>query len=159
MILKTLILTFLVLLPTVFSKNLTTRFVVVKIIDGDTIKIIQNKTKKIKCRLAGIDAPEKSQAYGEISKKNLSRLIYKKTVDVSITNIDQYNRSICWIKAQNGLNINLEQVKQGMAWVYRRYTRNKGLYFAEYQAKKERLGLWSDNSPIPPWTYRKQHLK
>lgn len=158
MIFKILIIILLILLCTIFSKNLITNSVVINIIDGDTITVIQNK-KKIKCRLAGIDAPEKSQSYGQMSKKNLSKLIYKKPVHINIIDTDRYNRAVCWITTSYGLNVNLEQVKKGMAWVYRRYTGYIELYRAEDKAKKEKRGLWSDNNPIAPWAYRKKYSK
>ena len=41
---------------------------VVKVIDGDTITVIHNKTQ-IKIRLYGIDTPERGQAFGNSAKK------------------------------------------------------------------------------------------
>jgi len=45
---------------------------VVALSDGDTITILDTAKVQHKIRLAGIDAPEKGQAFGERSKQNLS---------------------------------------------------------------------------------------
>ena len=54
-----------------------------------------------------------------------------------------------------GVDANAEQVKRGMAWVYRQYARDQNLYILEHDAKAERRGLWIDISPTPPWEFRK----
>jgi len=45
-------------------------------------------------------------------------------------------------------------IKAGMAWVYRKYNDDLIYYEAEEQAKRERLGLWSQPNPQPPWEFR-----
>jgi hypothetical protein len=48
------------------------------------------------------------------------------------------------------LDINAEQVKRGMAWVYRKYARDQALYALERQARGAKRGLWADPHAIPP---------
>jgi len=52
------------------------------------------------------------------------------------------------------VNINAEQVRRGMAWVYRQYAHDLSLYAIEAEAKAARRGLWADPAPIPPWEWR-----
>ncbi len=47
---------------------------VVKITDGDTLYILDANYKEHKIRLAGIDAPERKQAYGLASRKHLASM-------------------------------------------------------------------------------------
>ncbi len=55
----------------------------------------------------------------------------------------------------------LEQVKTGFAWHYKKYQHEQSLEDqrlyadAENQARNERLGLWRENNPNPPWEYRR----
>lgn len=49
---------------------------VVGVADGDTITVLDASNTQYKIRLAGIDAPEKKQPFGQVSKKSLSGLVY-----------------------------------------------------------------------------------
>lgn len=127
---------------------------VVGVIDGDTVVVISDSTHRgFRCRLAGIDAPEKSQAFGRASKQALSDLVYGKVVDIKQEGSDRYDRQICTIHF-NGMDINLEQVRTGMAWVYRRYNHSPAYINAEKAAQSSAAGLWRDNEPTPPWEFR-----
>ncbi len=47
---------------------------VVKITDGDTHYVLDASSQQHKIRLAGIDAPERKQAYGLVSRKHLASM-------------------------------------------------------------------------------------
>lgn len=134
---------------------------VVGVSDGDTVKILDETNRQWKIRLMGIDAPEKKQAFGQRSKSNLSDLVFNKTVSVEYSKRDKYGRTVGKILV-NGLDANLEQVKAGMAWHYKQYEREQSQHDrqaysnAEVRARSERLGLWNDALPTPPWAWRKQ---
>ncbi len=55
---------------------------VVGVSDGDTITVLTDGRESIRIRLAEIDAPEKSQAFGQRSKQSLSDMVFSKTVRV-----------------------------------------------------------------------------
>ncbi len=55
---------------------------VVKIPDGDTLSVLDANYKEHKIRLAGIDAPERKQAYGLASRKHLASIVAGKQVRV-----------------------------------------------------------------------------
>lgn len=132
---------------------------VVAISDGDTVTVLDARHQQHKIRLAGIDAPEKAQAFGQSSKQNLAGLIFNKNVTVEWTKLDRYGRTVGKISV-NGKDANLEQVKAGMAWWYEKYRKeqssaDQGIYqVAEQQARRQRIGLWRDESPIAPWDWR-----
>ncbi len=58
---------------TAFADTLTGK--VVKITDGDTLYVLDANYKEHKIRLAGIDAPERKQAYGLASRKHLASIV------------------------------------------------------------------------------------
>lgn len=109
--------------------------------------------------MAGIDAPEKKQAFGNRSKKSLSELAYDKTVTVVTNKRDKYGREIGKVLV-NGQAVNLVQVERGMAWFYRQYQREQSpndrrLYeAAEDAASADKRELWRDADPMPPWEFR-----
>lgn len=127
---------------------------VVGISDGDTVTVLSADHRQMKCRMFGIDAPEKNMPYGERSKTALSDMIFQKMVDVTVVDQDQYGRSVCRI-VLNGVDVNKVQVQRGMAWFYRRYSKDASYDQAERTAREQRLGLWADANPTPPWSFRR----
>ena len=107
-------------------------------------------------RLAGIDAPEKAQPFGQRSKEHLSDSVFGKQVEVQGGKIDKYGRTVGKILV-NGFDANLEQIRAGLAWHYKAYASeqsadDRSLYsMAEEKARAQRLGLWSENKQMPPW--------
>lgn len=91
---------------------------IVGIADGDTATVIDDSNTQHKIRLMGIDAPEKSQAFGQNSKRNLSDLIFGKIVVVQVIKRDRYNREVAKVLL-DGKDVNLQQVKDGFAWHYK----------------------------------------
>jgi micrococcal nuclease len=131
---------------------------VTEITDGDTIVVLDADHRQRKIRLAGIDAPERHQAFGSRSTENIARLTFNKNVTVVWKKEDR-GRPIGKVTV-NGVDVSLEQVKAGMAWWYRKYAKEQSpsdrrLYEqAEQQAQAQRLGLWADKNPTPPWDFR-----
>ena len=106
-------------------------------------------------RLAEIDAPEKKQAFGQKSKKALSDMVYLRDVRLSLKGQDRYQRTLAIVYYQDK-NINLEMVKQGMAWAYKQYSHDPIYLQAQENAQAKRIGLWADNNPIEPSQWRRQ---
>lgn len=133
---------------------------VVAVADGDTITVLDNTNTQHKIRLAGIDAPEKKQAFGNVSKKSLSDLVFGKQVDVDWQKQDRYGRTVGKVII-NGLDANLEQIKRGMAWFYSKYQNELVMddrlnyLHANESAQADRVGLWVDKEPMAPWDFRK----
>ena len=146
------ILVLIILSSYLFSLELIGK--VVKVSDGDTITILTNDKTQYKIRLNDIDAPEKKQAFGNKSKENLSNYIAGKTVKVEYKSTDKYKRILGTIY-YNNIDINLQQVKDGYAWVYKKYSKNKDYYNAEKISRDKKIGLWSDKNHLEPWEFRK----
>jgi len=150
---------------------------VVKVVDGDTVTMVDDKGFKHRIRLAGIDAPEQGdQPYGKESTKGLRWLIHDKGITVEYSKHDRYGRIVgkvlvgpkgntfCLpIECVRTLDVGLEQIKAGMAWHYKRYQseqskEDRNFYSsAERVAKKKQVGLWKDKGPIPPWKWRRDN--
>jgi endonuclease YncB( thermonuclease family) len=133
---------------------------VVGVADGDTITILDVADTKYKIRLQGIDAPEKSQPFGEKSKQSLHKLIHGKSVSIQFQKKDKYGRVVGKVLL-NDMDVCLEQISYGMAWHYKQYeleqTQEERITYgkAEQIAQTAKLGLWSDKTPTPPWEFRK----
>ncbi len=121
--------------------------------DGDTVKAKDNG-KKIKIRLANIDAPERRQPGGKASKWALINFLKGKEITVILRNKDRYKRWIGVLYA-DGVEVNSHMVRTGHAWVYTRYNTDDSLPALQAIAKNSGLGLWGEANPIAPWKWRK----
>lgn len=129
---------------------------VIGVLDGDTIEVLHdNRPERI--RLSGIDCPEKGQAYGTKAKQATSALVFGKEVTLETHGTDKYGRTIADVSLPDGLNVNLELVRNGWCWWYQKYAPDN-VILAELQrrARRSGLGLWADPNPVPPWEWRKK---
>lgn len=145
---------------------------VVAVADGDTLTVLDSNHLQHKVRLAGIDAPERGQPFGEKSKQSLSRAVHGKDVRIEWTKRDRYGRFVAkiWVSppeltcaqppCARTLDVNLAQLTVGLAWHYKEYEREQSeqdrhrYAFAEQEARARKAGLWSDANPIAPWEWR-----
>ena len=124
--------------------------------------VLDAERRQYKVRLAGIDAPEKAQAFGQASKISLSDQIFGREVAVTWDKRDRYGRIIGKISVDHR-DVCLEQIRRGMAWHYKQYARDqapddRGTYaeaeVAARAARAARAGSWQDVSPVVPWEWR-----
>lgn len=123
---------------------------VVGISDGDTLTCLYNRTQ-LKVRLQHIDAPESAQPYGNRAKQTLATLVFKREIELHISGYDKYQRLLA-VAYQQGRNINLTLVEQGMAWAYRET--QPQYQQAQHLAAQRKIGLWRDPNPINPADWR-----
>jgi len=129
---------------------------VVKIADGDTLTIVDARGGKHKIRLYGIDTPEYDQPHYRAAKNALSKLVANKMVGIDVKDTDTYGRTV-GVVFIDGRSVNLEMVRRGHAWWYKRYAElSQTLREAEAHARAYELGLWAEPDPIAPWVWRRQ---
>lgn len=105
--------------------------------------------------LESIDSPEKKQAFGNKAKQHLSGLVFGKQIEVHETGKDFFGRTLAFLKA-DGVNVCEQMIADGMAWHYKKYSKDEGLAEVEMNARKNQVGLWSDEAPIALWEFRKK---
>lgn len=135
---------------------------VVGISDGDTLTArcptqdAAQPYQQVKVRLAGVDAPERRQAFGERSRQHLAGLCFQHQAKLTVRATDRYGRSVADVECQ-GQDAGAELVGAGLAWHYRHYGKQH-MYLAgiEAGARERRAGLWGDQEPVAPWEWRKQ---
>lgn len=128
---------------------------VVGVSDGDTIKVLYAKRVR-NVRLAGIDCPEKKQAFGKRAKQFTSNSSFGRVVVVEYEKKDRNGRLIGEVMLPDGSNLNAQLVKQGLAWWYEEYSPNSSLKQTEIEARAAKRGLWSAGVPESPWEFRKR---
>lgn len=137
----------------------TMQGVVIVVIDGDTVLFKPDhygaaSRAFLKIRLADIDAPEKDQPYGEASARALAAWVLNQRVEVDTVATDVYGRTIARIQVGE-LQVNGEMVRQGYAWTSTWSRSNAALREAQQAARHAQRGLWRDDSPTPPWVWRR----
>ena len=143
-------------ITTLVSTSTEFRGTVVSVADGDTIDLRRADGYTVTVRLHGVDCPEKNQPYGARATEFTRRLVEGKRVTVRVGDMDRYGRYIGAVRLADGRSLNEELVAAGMAWWYRRYAPdNTRLRSLEQQARAAERGLWSRESPIPPWDWRR----
>lgn len=162
----------LLFIPSVFSKSIIRTIVgtVAQVIDGDTLKLNTPEGTRLTVRLYGIDAPETekynrktgkiskpSQPFGEEAYRALQSKVLDKKIRLDVIDIDKYKRTVGIIYLDSR-NINLELIKEGLAWAYKEYLGRP--YASEFldterEARDKKLGLWQQHNPQPPWEFRK----
>lgn len=134
---------------------------VVGVHDGDTLTVLDATNGQHKVRLAGIDAPELGQPFGENAKKALSEKVFNQAVSVKWSTRDFYGRLIGNVRLGSRW-INLEMVAEGWAWAFDKYSPKHGseaqiLTTVQEGAREARAGVWSTTAPVPPWEWRKKN--
>lgn len=97
---------------------------VVAISDGDTLTVLDAEKVQHKVRLSGIDAPEKRQPFGNVSRQHLADLLFGRDVAVEYHKVDRYGRQLGKVLVAD-VDANLAQVSAGLAWHYMHYEREQ----------------------------------
>lgn len=123
---------------------------VLYIADGDSLTL-QAGRKRIKLRLAGIDAPEIKQAFGQQARQSLYQLCWGKDARYDAKAVDHFGRTVATLRC-DGIDAGRAQVERGMAWAAARAGRD--LKMLEAAARNAKAGLWSAPQPVAPWRFR-----
>jgi len=122
------------------------KLMVTEVSDGDTLKLSDGKT----FRLYGVNAPEVKEPYFEEAKALTENLVLGKEISFEQEEnykVDKFGRTLGYVFV-NGVNLNIELVKNGLARVVLYEKRAKIKYqdellSAEKEAREKRLGIWS----------------
>lgn len=118
---------------------------VTKVKDGDSLVIRTPSNAPVEVRLAEIDTPEKGAPYANAARQALTRLVRDRDVAVRRFDVDRYDRLVGRVFV-NGLDVNAELVRQGLAAVYCRFSDDRVLYALEDEARSAGRGFWSGDS-------------
>jgi micrococcal nuclease len=128
---------------------------VVSVIDGNTIEVLSSDNETRKILLAGIDSPELTQEFGEKAKKYLEKIVYRKEVSVILQGKDRKGNYLAIVIVKGNIDPRVELLKEGLAWTSESDPLPE-LEAHRLTAVEKGKGLWKEENPIPPWTYRRQ---
>ena len=87
--------------------------------DGDTLTVRDGDVKTV-LRLAEVDAPERTQPYSQVSRRNLVAMCREKAIEFQRVSIDRYGRTVAMVTC-DGVVVNWRQVQDGLAWCFKNY--------------------------------------
>jgi endonuclease YncB( thermonuclease family) len=135
---------------------------VVRVFDGDTFDLKTADRGVVRVRFAGIDAPERGQAYSRKSTEHLQSLVQGRAVRVRCYKDDGNAREVCDVDVE-GRDIGLAMIDAGFAWHFKRFEKEqadgarRAYAAAEDRARAARVGLWAiSEPPMPPWECRQR---
>ena len=146
---------------------------VAEVFDGDSFNLHARGGQIIRVRIAGIDAPEKTQPYSNKAKDSLTELLQSGPIGLQPVKVDAYDRWVANVSIGDR-DLGLVQIQRGYAWYFVRYKKDiseaqqQRYADAERSARDARLGLWAgiDASvrnpalvPEPPWKFRERMRK
>lgn len=141
--------------PFLFASVLAAQTFTAKVVgvsDGDTITVYDGN-QQTKIRLEGIDCPEDGADFSQRAKQRTSDLAFGKEVRIVGKDFDQYGRLVARVHVED-TDVSLALVEAGLAWHYKQYSDDPVLAAAETVARAQKVGIWSQPNPIPPWEYR-----
>jgi endonuclease YncB( thermonuclease family) len=119
--------------------------------DGDTLTCLDETGRQQKLGLAGIDAPEPGQPYGREARESLAEVVFGKRIAVAVSGRDAAGQAIGQVSV-DGRDVSAWLVAEGAAWADP--TTGSSLMPEQQQAQQARKGLWSEETPQPPWEFR-----
>jgi endonuclease YncB( thermonuclease family) len=123
-----------------------------RVADGDTITVSIDG-ERARVRLHQIDAPEMDQPGASEARRALAEKVDGRLVRLHVETVDDYGRLVADVYLGER-DINRELVREGHAWAYRRYLRDRSLLDDEATARQGGLGLWGLPDPVAPWDWR-----
>ncbi len=132
--------------------------IVVHVADGDTFNLRLDGGVVITIRAQAMDAPEKGQEHGNISREIMRRGLLNKKATVVFDKMDSYNRYVGRIYRGN-IDVEQEMIRKGHAWHFDFFNKEPKLAEAQKEAQRRQVGLWKgypEIQPEAPWEYRKK---
>jgi endonuclease YncB( thermonuclease family) len=125
--------------------------------DGDSLVLLSGG-QRLEVRIAEIDAPELGQPFGRKARQALLRRVEGREVRLEVVDHDRYDRTVGRLFVGDE-DVGRALVREGTAWVSRRYGRDPGLFELEAEARAARRGLWAlpEAERTPPWRWRDAH--
>jgi len=115
---------------------------VVRVDSGDQLMLAVDG-REISVRLSDIGAPQGAQFYAPAAQALLEGIVRGRKVELEITGRSDGDDRVFGRVRTGELDVNLELVRRGAAWVCWEYSPNTDYLPWEKQAQRLRLGLWS----------------
>lgn len=120
---------------------------VASVVDGDRF-LFDYSGGQLEVALADSYTVGLDQPYGDAARAALANIIANRKVKIVVLSRSSSRQVVArvWL---NGTNVSAPLVKEGYAWVSRKYADDKNLYWMELDARTHNRGLWAKMEKIP----------
>ena len=139
---------------------------VVRVVDGDTVRLRADNQRYYTIRLASIDAPEAGgrerpgQPRASAARRGLEDRVLGRRLQARCYDVDNYGRDVCDLLLPEGGTASQSVTRAGLVWANRqfhgKYLRDPRVAALEAEARAARRGLWGGDEPVPPWVWRER---
>ncbi len=126
-----------------------------EVIDGNTLIIETRENETYTVLLHGIDSPEPGQQYADQSTAFLKKLLLNKKITLTTHGRDRKGNRYVKILIDGAPDPRHELLRAGLAWPAERHNEPQ-LEVLKEEARQKNLGIWQEEDPTPPWTYRRE---
>jgi endonuclease YncB( thermonuclease family) len=102
--------------------------------------------------LDGVAAPLLAQPFGPEARNALQAMVLNRSVTLEFEERNPAGQIVGDLTV-DGRWVNRELVAAGWAWCQTNYAFDAELAAAQDQARTNRLGLWRQDRPVPPWAW------
>jgi endonuclease YncB( thermonuclease family) len=138
--------------PSVKPQIFSARVVVVS--QGDTLTVLRDG-RLIDIRLHAVDSPEPGQFLSEAARRFTYELCFDRMVSVHPVAKAPPGELLAIVYLEDRRELNYELLKAGLAWHSKKFSSDRMYDAAMTYARKQRVGIWQDADPVPPWHFRK----
>lgn len=152
----------LLVTSTIQSQTVVTG-VVIDVPEGDIVKVLSHQGDTLFVKFNNIECPEIGQNFGKEAKAYTQKIALKKTVSITYTETDRDLNALGTVTLSNGKDVGAQLLAQGLAWHYMKglnASSDTALYLElEQKARERKKGLWKEENPMAPWTFRNHQNK
>ncbi len=127
---------------------------VVSVIDGNTVVVISG-SETYQVVLRDVDSPEPGQPFAEEARLHLEKNLLNKNISLELSGKDRWGNYVGVVYVNASTDLRHELVRKGLAWATEKCTQPELIQLQEL-AQQTKSGLWSEESPTPPWVFRRQ---
>lgn len=138
--------------PPVAPQIFSARVVVVS--QGDTLTVLRDG-RLIDIRLHAVDSPDPGQFFAEAARRFTHELCFDRMISVHPIERAPSGKTLAIVYLEDRRELNYELLKAGLAWHSKKFSSDRMYDAAMTHARKQRVGIWQDADPVPPWHFRK----